>query len=281
MISNQHEARTSFIINISRPLRLVIKRFSIILLFIAAFAGIFISNNQSEVAKEARVAAVEASTPITSAIAKPFNFVSDISGSFKTYLFVHSKNAQLVEENRNLRRKLISLINIKNENQALKDLLAYVKDIKSRYISAKVVGNMNSPFQRSLILNVGSRDDVKKGQAVMSEHGLIGRIIEIGSKSSRVLLLNDINSNIPVISSKTRTRAIMSGNNSSKPRLMYLPKDTPLENDEILFTSGDGDIFPPDLQIGTVEKNSDDSFLVKPFAKWQKLEHLSVIEYVK
>jgi len=271
--------KSSLILHISRPVKVLIKKFSLALLFIIAIFGIFISKSDNPYSYKLRTSVLDFASPAIGAMSKPINFVSNMSESFASYLFVHSKNESLVQENTMLKNKLVNLSGVAYENESLKKLLNYMEQIEYSYISAKVVGNTSGPFYSSIIINVGNNYNVRKGQAVVNEAGLVGRVTEVGEKSSRVMLLTDINSNIPVISNRSRERSIMSGNNDNVPRLLYLPNESKSVEGEVVLTSGDGELYPYGLNVGVIKVNSNGVRYVQPFAKWHKLEHLSVIDY--
>ncbi len=270
---------SSSIIHISKPARALIKRFSLIILIIISVAGLFISQDESVASKKMRIAILETTAPFIDVVAKPFSWAFSANESLRSYFFVHDKNESLQQENKKLRNQLISLSQTKTENVKLRGLLNYISKPEYSFISAKVVGDASNPFLRSIIINAGEKDNIKKGQAVVNESGLVGRIIEVGGKNSRVLLFTDINSKIPVISSNSRERSILSGNNSNFPRLKYLAKDTRIAEGEIVVTSGDGELFPPGIQIGVIEKTDDNIYKIQPFVRWHRLEHLSIINY--
>lgn len=279
MISKSRDSSSSLFFYISRPVKVFLKRFSLGVFVILSLFGLFISKSNGPLAYTLRSKTIDALSPALSAIATPVNFFGNINESFRSYLFVHGKNKELMDENRHLRKKLLRLSGVSYENKELTDLLNYVKNLRYKYVSATAIGNMSDPFSHSILVNAGQNDGIKKGQAVVNETGLVGRVIEVGTKSSRVLLLTDINSNIPVITNKARERSIMSGNNSNTPELLYLPKGSELSEGEAVLTSGDGDIFPPDLQIGTIHIEKEGVYKVVPFAQRNRLEHLSIIDY--
>lgn len=250
-----------------------------LLLFFIAIAGIFISKHESPFSDKIRTTVLDWSAPIMDLAATPVHFSGDLGEAFNSYLFVHEKNAELELENTKLFNKLINLSGVVYENERLKRLLNYIEKKDYKYISAKVVGSTSGPFYDSVIINVGESDNVKKGQAVVNEEGLVGRILEVGVKSSRILLVTDINSNIPIIGSQFGERSIMSGSNNELPRLMHLPEESKSAEGEIVVTSGDGDMYPPGLQVGTIHIDSNGVKHVQPFAKRYQLEHLSIIDY--
>jgi rod shape-determining protein MreC len=276
------QPKASLILHLPRSVRTLLKRLILAMLLVVAVVGVLASKDDSPFSDTMRTTVVDALSPIISFVSAPINFIGDTDDSIKSYMFAREKNKKLAEENKNLRNQLISLSNVAYENDGLRKLLNYVKDSEYKFVSAKVVGDTSDPFMRSILLSVGKKDNIKKGQAVVNQDGLVGRIIEVGERSSRVLLLTDINSNVPVISNKSRERSILSGNNNESPDLVYLPKETRMESGEVLLTSGDGDLFPAGLQVGVAyPAGAEGTFKVKPFVEWHRLDNLSIIEYPK
>ena len=270
---------SSLIIHMSKPVRDIIRRFSLLLLFLAAILGIFITQTNSNFSQTSRAKISDILSPFSVIITAPMNLISNIDNSISSYLFVKHKNAELIEANKKLRESLIDLSGVKYENRSLKKLLNYVEKIPKKYITTNVVGNFDGPFFRSTLVGAGKKENVQVGQAVVNDRGLIGRISEVGEVSSRALLLTDLNSKIPVITSKSRERVIMSGNNSYSPELLYMSKDSQIEDGEIVITSGDGKMFPPGIHVGTIHVSDDKKYFVTPFVIWHKLEKISILSY--
>jgi rod shape-determining protein MreC len=280
--SHDAHSKSTLILHLPRTVRTFLKRFILIMLLVAAVAGVLASRDDSPFSDSIRTSLVDFLSPFISFVSAPINFVGETDDSIKSYMFAREKNKKLAEENKELRNQLINLSTVAYENDGLRKLLNYVKDVPYKFVSAKVVGDTSDPFMRSLLINAGKKDNIKKGQAVVNQDGLIGRITEVGERSSRVLLLTDINSNVPVISNKSRERSIVSGNNNESPDLAYLPKDTKMEAGEVLVTSGDGELFPAGLQVGIAyTAGANSAFKVKPFVEWHRLDNLSIIEYPK
>jgi rod shape-determining protein MreC len=273
---NRH-SRDGFILNFSRPVRDLIRRFSFGLLIFISIILVLTGKSKNDTVSLFRTQIIDFLSPIMEAVLLPFNIIKDSGDSFKTYIFVHSKNAELTAENKKLRLQIARLYQERQENEQLHELLNYVKELDYEYITAKVVGNASGPFTRSSLVNAGENDGVLKGQAVVMNGGLVGRVVEVGSSSSRILLLTDINSKIPVISMDSRERSILSGNNTENPKLLYLPKESKITDGEIMITSGDGDMIPPGLMVGKAAKLSDGSYEVLPFVSWHHIEYVSVL----
>lgn len=272
-------ARYSVIFHFSRPIKLFLQRFSVVALVTIALFSIIISKLDSPFANQVKSTVSDIFAPALLIISTPAKVVANWGNNMDDYLFVYKKNKALMLENRTLEKELIRLSQVAVENERLKTLLNFTEDLDYSFTSAVVVGDTSGPFMRSILLNVNQSQHIKKGEAVIGDQGLVGRIIEVGSKSARVLLITDINSKIPVISSISRQRSIMKGDNSATPSLLYLPKEHALEKGEAILTSGDGQLFPPNLVIGKVFRDGDDRLKVRPFMQWHRLDLLSVVHY--
>jgi rod shape-determining protein MreC len=273
--------QSSLILHISRPVRNLIRRFSLGLLIFISLVSVIAVNSENSAVIAVRMKVVDSLSPVIEVISYPIEMFRGAGEYVKTYLFVHSKNEQLSVDNDKLRLRVIKLYQAKKENEKLKELLNYVTELDYEYITAKVVGNSSGPFSRSSLINAGESDGVIKDQAIIMNGGFIGRVIEVGNHSSRILLLTDINSKTPVISLNSRERSIISGNNTENPKLIYLPKDSKITDGEVMVTSGDGAMIPPGLIVGRAFKLSDGSYEVLPFVSWHNIEFVSILTLKK
>ena len=148
-----------------------------------------------------------------------------------------------------------------------------------QFVTARVVTDMSGPYLHSALVASGSAEGVKKDQAAVSDGGLVGRVVEAGEHSARILLLSDLNSRVPVIAEGTREKAILAGSNSSLPTLAYLAADSKIAVGERIVTSGDGGIFPKGLPVGVVTSIDKGVVSVSLFVDPANVEYLSVIDY--
>jgi rod shape-determining protein MreC len=130
-----------------------------------------------------------------------------------------------------------------------------------------------------MLLNAGSRDGIRKGQAVIAGEYLVGRIAEVGDRSARVLLLTDINSHIPVVVEGTRAKAILAGDNSDRARLNYLAPNSAAAPGTRVVTSGHGGAFPPGLPVGVITTLQDGVVRVEPFVHRYALDYVTVVDF--
>ena len=165
----------------------------------------------------------------------------------KNYKSLDLNLEYLTTENKNL-RKVLDAENIVNTENIINS-----KDI----VLAKVLIDRNSPFLKSIVINKGTQSGIKKGMPVTQDNYLIGRIVETNFLSSRVLLLTDLNSRIPVTLGKDNAQAILTGSGTKNPKLEYLPEEYILQGDVTIFASGKDGIFTPGTPIGKTISNND------------------------
>jgi len=130
-----------------------------------------------------------------------------------------------------------------------------------------------------MILSAGSREGVRKGQAVITGAGLIGRVQEVGLRSSRLLLLADLNSRVPVVIESSRVRGVVAGTNGETLRLVHLPPDVVAAPGDRIVTSGHGGALPPGIPVGIVAAVGEAGIEVEPFVDPARLEVVQVLDY--
>ena len=267
------------IVALLQPIRTVLARFAVISLMIVAFGLMLVGKAEVVVVDRTRAAVINVTAPILDALSRP------IASSVAAYHHVTGLfNAY--DENQTLRAEIARLKSLDQntgklaaENAMLRSLDRFVPDGAVNFVSARVVGEGGGPFVRSVLINAGSRDGLARDQAVVTGDGLIGRLTDVGDRASRVLLLTDLNSRVPVVIEETRERAILAGDNSERPTLAYLPPDARVTSGQRVVTSGNGGVLPPGLPIGIVQVGRDGVPRVQPFVAWNKLEFVRVVDF--
>ena len=167
------------------------------------------------------------------------------------------------------------------ENQRLKDIVDdYL--VKSDTIIAKVLSDKGSPFLRSIIINKGSKHKINLGMVVMDGAYLVGKVIEVNYLSSRVLLLSDLNSKIPVIVEPNAVFSILSGTGKDYGIIQYSKKYEDIKNESVIYTSGAGSLFKAGIPIGKINNNFlDDKKNVEFFSDFSQLRFVKVLSFLK
>ncbi len=162
-------------------------------------------------------------------------------------------------ENEKLRERILDLESDRNQlleaqatNRRLRELLEFRSQLPSGSVTAAVIGNSASTWFRSLTLDMGSAAGVHKGMTAVTPLGVVGQVIAVTSKSSRVLLLTDPNSGVDVIGQRSRARGIVSGSLDSEPTMKYVKRNEDIQEGDQLITSGLGGVYPKGLLVGTV-----------------------------
>jgi rod shape-determining protein MreC len=195
-----------------------------------------------------------------------------------------SSYARLQEQNRELRRELQQMrawreaaLQLEQQNARLLELNQVRVDPRLTHVTGVVRADSGSPFRRSVILNVGARDGIRDGWAVMDGLGLVGRISGVGQQNARVILLTDSNSRLPVTIQPSGQRAILSGDNGILPPLEFLEHPDQIRPGDRVVSSGDGGVFPAGVLVGEVVLGPDRRQRVRLAADLQRLEFLRVL----
>jgi len=256
------------------------QRFSAIFFIILSLALLILGRNQNQLIEETRGYIFDAFIPAIKVVDIPRDVTSGFSGWINRIATTFSDNEFLREENAQLKRDLTSSTELLIDNLRLKNLLKIKDGTVSTITASRIVSDSNSPFFKSMLINSGTNDGVNKGHAVVNEEGVIGRTINVAASSSRVLILNDINSRIPVKFAETGVNVILAGDNSLFPIVDFMPADETANIGDQILTSGMGGIFPPDLPVGHVSEISPlGEIKIKTSVHLSRLNYVSVIEY--
>ena len=195
--------------------------------------------------------------------------INEYSNYYKEYKITKEELDQLKSEN-------ISTKIIKSENEELKSLIdGYT--ITSNKILAKVIVDHESPFLRSIIINKGSKEKIKIGTNIYDRSYLVGRVIEVNYTNSRVLLLTDLNSNIPVSITPGNVQAIVVGNGDGKGEIKYIKNDliNKIDDKGIAYTSGTGSIFKSGIPVGIIDFNDEnEKILINFYSDFTQLKYV-------
>ena len=192
--------------------------------------------------------------------------------------------ARLAEQNRELRRELQQMkawreaaLQLEQENAKLLDLNKVRLDPSLTFVTGVVLADSGSPFRQSVLLNDGARDGIQDGWATTDGLGLVGRISGVGQTTSRVLLLTDPGSRIPVTIQPSGQRSILSGDTTAAPLLDFIENPEQVRPGDRVVSSGDGGVFPAGLLVGQVVLGTDNRLRLRLAADYERLEFLRVL----
>lgn len=254
-------------------------RFAFLGLVIAAFALMLFAKADVAMMERFRAQVSDAVAPILDVMSRPVAAANEVLANARVLGDIAAENKALRLDKERLLHWQVVARKLEAENEALRNQLKFVPAPEASYLTARVIADTGGAFAHSVLLNIGVQPGVAKGQAVVTGDGLIGRIAGVGERSTRVLLITDLNSRIPVLIEATRTRAILAGNNTNRLRLIHLPPGATVSPGDRVVTSGHGGAFPVGLPVGVVEGVSDAGILVKPFVPRDRLEYVRVLDY--
>lgn len=271
--------RASSFLRFATPVRSLAHRFPFLFLIVVAFTLIVVGRMESAFTERLRANIADIATPIVGLISQPITAARKLLGEISTLTTFREENNALRAELAVLRHSKLAMEQLAIENARLKALLNSVPDAAVRFVTARTLADSGSAFVRSVLVNAGAGDGLKKGDPVINGEGVVGRVVLVGEHASRVLLITDWNSRIPVVVESSREKAIMAGDNSSNPRLLYLSKEAVIALGDRIVTSGDGGVFPPGLPIGTVGSIGEEGARIQPFVTWSRLELVRIVDY--
>ena len=211
-------------------------------------------------------------------VSVPENFIRNSFINIIDYTTFFNKYQKNIDELEDLKSNFVSNEIIKYENQELKVLIDdYISS--SNKILAKIIVDHDSPFLKSIIINKGSKDDIKIGTNIYDQSYLVGRVIEVNYKTSRVLLLSDLNSNVPVTIAPQNIQAIVTGTGENYGQIKYIKSglSEELVDDSIVYTSGTGAIFKSGVPIGKLKSDkigSSDRYMVEFYSDFTQLKYV-------
>ena len=234
----------------------VTSNLSFLFFIVLAIAIMIASRAQVGVFDSAREAVNDAAAPIYEIAAQPAAMFKRWGQGLDSVLSVYEENQRLREENARLLAKQNELAELERKVARYEELLKAQTDAPVASVAARVIADASGPFVHTVLINAGHDQGIAKGQAVVDELGLIGRVIASGNRSARILLLTDLNSRIPVMVEGVNLKAILTGDNSVHPLLEYLPSGARIPAGARVVTTPDGGVFPPGIPVGLVAGNS-------------------------
>ena len=271
--------RAGNVLRLATPLKAWAQRFALFLLVGATFGLMMLGKADTVLIERARIAVTDAVAPMLDAASRPVSSFNDALENARELAYVREENARLRRELEQLTHWQHEARTLESENIVLRRLLNLAPEAGRSSITARVIGDQSGVFRRSVLINAGLDDGIRKGQPALTGDGLAGRVAEVGDNSARVLLITDLNSRIPIFVGETRDRGILAGDNSPIAALQYLAPGVHPPVGARVVTSGQGGVFPPGLPVGVVSSSGEQGIHVRPYVDWEHLEFLRLIDY--
>jgi len=254
------------------------QKFSLITLIFLSILIIILSNLNFKLIQDIRIGINEVIYRSSYFVSIPENKLGEFKIKLSEHLTLYDDYQNIKKELEDLKQNKLSADYLKLENEKLRSLIN--ENISSNEILAKVITDKDSPFLKSVILNRGSKDNVKLGMAVMYNSFLVGQIIEVNFTNSRALLLSDLNSKIPVIVQPPSIQAVSSGTGKDYGIIEFTKDDINYdlsEQDRIIYTSGLGGMFKSGIPIGRIYKDSGNKIIF--FSDFSQLDYVKIVNF--
>jgi len=226
-----------------------------------------------------RAQVVDAVLPSFGWAMAPVTATINLLRDFQSYQSLHEQNQELKRELQKMRQWKEAAVQLGQENARLLDLNKVRLDPRLTFITGVVLADSGSPFRQSVLLNIGARDGILDGWAAMDGIGLVGRISGVGETTSRVILLTDTTSRIPVTIQSSGQPALLTGDNTLSPAIEFIENPDIVRPGDRVVTSGDGEVFPPDLLVGEITVDPGGRMRVRLAADYERLEFLRVLRH--
>jgi len=226
-----------------------------------------------------KIKIIDYSSHIINSIYTPINTFNKSIANIHNIYNTYNINNEIIKENKSLKIISNKMQLLYAENQELKKLLNLPNEISYKFVTTKIISKSNASFIRSAILMSGKKDNISIKSPVVDNNNLLGYISELGNNSSRVIALTDINTKIPAFVPNKNIKIIVSGNNSNFLEISNYLDISSLKSGDKVFSSGDGNMYPSGLFIGTIKIKLDGKIIVEPFSNLNDLNYVQVIDW--
>ena len=233
------------------------QRFSLFVLVIISILLIFLETIETKPLNKIRSFIKDVVYRTAVVVTYPTKIFSGSYNAVENHFSLYKNYNNLKKENDELKSKYSKAEFLELENSQLRKLIDEQAQSESNLVSARVILDEQSPYLNSLVINIGANKEIKNGMAVLDGKNFIGRIVDVNFFSSRILLVTDLNSKIPVIIEPSGNHAILSGHGDIKPTLEYLSENHKIQENNKIYTSGKEGIFAPGIPIGEAKIEKD------------------------
>ncbi len=255
----------------SAQLRATIQRTAPPLLIMLSVAIIVLGKADQTMFASLRTTLTDDAAPVLVALSRPLGAAATLVDRARGIVTMYQDNLRLEQENKRLLQWQQVALKLSADNRELRRLLKVVPKAAVSYVTARVIANSGGSYVRTVMINAGTDQGVARGQAAITDRGLVGRLTEVGRRAGRVLLITDLNSRIPVVVEGSHANAVLAGDNSERPRLLYASAADGIKVGDRIVTSGIGGVFPPDLPVGVVAALDGNGPRVDPYVELSQL----------
>ena len=251
---------------------------ALVVFLLAVFVFWRIENPRAE---RQRALIMDRIVPVFDWILVPVSHAAVMLENMRSYSQIHAQNLELRREVRIMDAWREAALQLEQENAALRAHSNVKPEPDHTYITGLVLADSGSPFRRSVLLNIGKHDGIVDGWAATDGLALIGRISGVGNRTSRVILLTDSNSRVPVLIQPAGQRAILTGDDSSSPLLQFIDNVELVRPGDRIVSSGDGDMLPRNILVGHVAEGPDRKMRAILTADFRRLDFVRVLRALR
>ena len=254
-----------------------LKRLILVVLMLVLVGVFILWRIDSPLVERFRIAVIDRVVPNFDWAFAPVTGAANLIKDFQSYRKIYEQNQELRRELQRMESWKEAALQLEQENARLLDLNNVRLDPRLTSISGNVLADSGSPYRQSVLINVGARDGILDGWAAMDGIGLVGRVSGVGERSSRVLLLTDASSRVPVTVQPSGQRGLIIGDNTLAPPIDFVENRDMIRPGDRVVSSGDGDVFPSGVLIGHIAVDTGGRMRVRLAADYERLEFLRIL----
>jgi len=253
------------------------RRIAHTLLVVFSFSLMFLGKADFSALRHARMGASDFIAPFVDLVSAPVRGVETMAQGIRTVASLRAENVRLQAENSMLKRWRRRAEILESENRQLRSVAGAVSPEKRRPLTARAVTAPGGAFAHTVLVANGSDAGIEVGNPVVTADGLVGLVVDVGKTYSRVLMISDINAQIPVILASSSWPGVAVGNNGTYLSLRFLPAEAVPKVCQLVLTSGHGGVLPAGVPVGRVDLVRDGSVRVKPAVDLRHLSYVSIL----
>jgi len=262
-----------------RQAALLFRRLALGLAVIACVTAFFLWRTDNPRLSRLRAAITDAASPMVEWTSTPIRGATDLFEDFGDYRRVHEQNRELRREVERLAAWREVARQLEQENARLRALNNVRLVSKPSFVTAEIIADSGGPYAQTSVVNVGTRNGVRDGDAAVDGSGLVGRLVGVGERSGRVMHITDFNSRVPVIVRPSGRTAIVVGDNTDAPALSFLSSLEGVSLGDYIVTSGDGGVYPEGVPLGRIVALGERAGKIRPAAEFDRLEFVRILRY--
>lgn len=226
-----------------------------------------------------RMSLIDRAAPSMTLVDGPIDLAWHVVRDYRDFIDVYDQNRALRREIQSLRGWRERARLLEEENAQLRALNNVRLPPRTTFVAGDVIADSGGPFREAVLVNVGRSDQIEDGAAAVDGSGLVGRVVGVGERASRLMLLTDFSSRVPVIIQPGAKRAMLTGDGTPAPKLEFIDGGDRMQAGDLVETSGDGGVFPPDLPVGRVMATPGGTWRVALLADYARLEFVRLLRY--